>query len=623
MCRFPVWLVAAILVAAGCSNASELRLSEARSEVTVVPASGNFGDLDVGTTSSPLNIVVGPTGVGNSYTEVTNVTEDCPNFSVSSLPTDFPAEVSRTCDDGSTRIVDGARPQSTLLPSCTGGYTSVEYSFSATFSPTVAGMQSCVVNIIVTAGSKTVTLMGNGLPPPRDVDLSRASVAFGDVRKATSSSDQTIVVSNTGTGDLTITSAAVSGTGFSMTGATSVIAGNSSYPYSVKCAPPDVGQLSGSFTIVSNDPDEGTVSIPLSCNGVDSALDVQPSPIAMPAARVAEPRELTVRLTNSGGAEMMNVSASITGTDLQLVNPPTGNIAANGFIDVRVRYMASSEADINGMLSVQFDGNQTRTVAVSARSKVAALSISPDGEVDLGAVCVGSTKDRSFVALGTGGAPFTISTVRVAGEGFSLTTGAGPLPVAGAGATTTTLTARAAPTQPGAMTGAMTLTTDIPNGAPRIVNLTGAAIAQGIGAAPTEVDFSAIQVNEPSSVQTISIANCSGTALSISNTALEGPDAADFRIITEPARTVAPAESANLLIEMRPRTKGPKTATLVITHSGGTTSVPLIGDGFLKYVPAPRIGTYYACSAQGDSGTWMIGVCLVALGLLRRRRGRS
>jgi hypothetical protein len=620
-------LVVSGMLAAACSPSGP-RLSETSAEIVVVSAigGGNFGDVPVGSSAAPITIRVAPSGPGDTYDVVTAVTESCANFAV--VPGSLPREVSKYCvgGEGPPRVVEpGARAASatggvSTAVLCSGGYEIIEYSFPATFTPTVAGAQSCVITVTLDGGPKTVMVTGNGLPPPREIDLSRTSLAFGDVRRTATSSPQTVVVSNTGSAALTISSASVSGAAFSLGGAASTtIAGNSSYTYTLTCAPANaLGPLSGTFTIVSDDPDEGTLALPLSCTGVDSNLTVQPSPIAV-TTRVDEPREVTVELVNSGGAPMDVTSVTIAGNDLELVAAPTGLIPAGGTMQARLRYMARAEADISGMLTVSFDG-QTRAVPVSARAKTAAMSISPDGDVDLGAVCVGTSKEQTFSALGAGGAGFVISNVAVSGEGFALATAAGPINVAGAGANTVAIRAVATPVTPGPMTGSVRVTTDIPGEAPRAINVTALAIAEGVGAAPASHDFDLTLVNEPSSVQSISIANCSGGVLAISGVAVEGPDAADFRVITEPSRSIAPSGTSSMLLEMRARTPGAKVANLVISHGEGSTVVPLSGEGYLPRVEAERIGTYYACSAQGGSGAWLLGIGLGAMTLLRRRR---
>lgn len=618
----------AMLLAVGASACSQKApaLSEAASElVQMQPTSVNFGDVQVGAAGGPAQIRIYASGVGDSYDRVTSVSESCANFSY--VADNLPYDVYKYCIGGGGQVPRSrggagesqAAPIEPNAPIC-DGYEFQEYAFTVSFQPTVAGQQSCVVTVMLDGGPRTVMLTGNGLPPPREIDVSRSSIAFGDVRRGAMSTPQTVVVSNTGSAALTISSASVTGTAFAMSGpASTTIAGGSSQTYTLVCAPgTTLGPLSGSFRITSDDPDEGTLTLPLSCAGVDSNLTVEPSPIAL-AARVDEPREVMVNLVNSGGASMQVTAVTIAGDDLELVTAPTGAIPAGGSMQARVRYMARGETDVSGMLSVAYDG-QMRSVPVSARAKRAELSISPDGEVDLGAICVGNSKEQAFTALGAGGAGFVVSTVQVTGEGFTLGSAAGPFNIAGAGASPVTLRALVNPTAAGKLEGTLELTTDIPAATPRTIRLTALAIAQGVGASPAEHDFSSILVNEPSNVQPISIANCSGAVLAISGVTIEGVDAADFRVITEPSKSIAPSGTSSMLIEMRPRTPGLKEASLVIAYEGGSTVVPLTGDGFLPKVEVERIGTYYSCQAQAGAGAWLLGLGLAALLWSRRRR---
>ena len=327
-----------------------------------------------------------------------------------------------------------------------------------------------------------------------------------------------------------------------------------------------------------------------------------------------------MQLVNSGSVPMDVTSVSIAGADLQLVTAPTGNIEAGGTMQARLRYSATDETEISGMLSVSFDG-LSRAVPVSARAKRAQLSLSPDGDLDLGAVCVGNPTEQEITVRGAGGAGFTISSVAVTGEGFTNLT-PGPYNVAGAGASSVVLRAQALAAAPGAMSGAIALATDIPGDPSRTINLTAQAFGDGLGAAPAQYDFGSILVNEPSSVQQISLANCTGGLLAISSIAFAGADAADFRVVVEPSKSVQNLGSTTMLIEMRPRTLGPKSASLIITHAGGTTEIPLVGDGFELEVAAEKIGTYYSCSTPGAgaSGLWVLGLGLTVLALRRRRR---
>ena len=619
-----------LLVAAtwmfGCSR-SEPHLDETTSElVAIAPGNGgSFGDLQVGATSTPMLIRVYPTGIGESYDTITDIKESCANFSITALS--LPAEVSKTCTGGELPRVTGTGDSvgtNAALP-C-GGYDIIDYTFTATFAPTVAGLQSCVVSLTISDVVKTITLTGNGLPPPREIDLSRTSVAFGDVRVNTDSSSQTVVVSNTGSMPLTISSAALSASGsgaFTLTGAAStVIAANSTYTYSLTCKPTMTGALSNTLTIRSDDPDEPSLAVPLTCTGISSLLSVTPSPITI-AARVAEPQELMVTLKNEGAASMNITAVTLTGAELELVNaPPLGIIPPNGSVQTRVRYVAKTEAKVAGSLTVRTE-SESRPITVTAEAKQAALSLDPDGQVDLGAVCVGNTLDKTFTAVAAGGAGFRISRVQAAGAGFAVAGASGPFDLRGGGGTTS-VRITASPTAAGIATGAMVLATDIPGEPTRTVQLSATAIAAGVGAAPAEFDFGSMLVNEPTTVQRFALANCSGGPLTISSITLDGPDAVDFRVVEQPpAGSIAVGNSTSFPVEMRPRTSGSKQATLVVTHSAGVTEIPLVGDGFLPPQPIEEVGTYYACSSStaGNAGLLLCGL-VAGLALRRRRRRR-
>lgn len=582
---------------------------------------GNFGDVPVSGTSSPMAIRVYPSGVGQSYDIITKITEACPNFSISAPG--LPAEVSKVCVGEEL-----PRIEPTAAPIC-GGYEIIDYTFTATFSPTVAGTQSCAINVELDSGPKTVTVTGNGLPPPREIELSRTSLAFGDVRVNTPSTPQMLVVSNSGSGTLTVSSATLTGAGaarFSLTGNAGAqpIPGGQSYTYQLTCTPDAVGAIAATLVIASDDLDEPSLSVPLTCAGVNSALLISPSPIALPTTRVDDPEELTVTLSNTGGAPMLNLSVSLTGAELEMVGtPPSGTIAAGGSAQVRLRYLAKTQGQVAGELTVRFDGTEVRKAEISAQAKLAELSMTPDGVVDLGAICVGRSADRTITARAAGGGDFILSQARVQGAGFALASRPPPYNLRGGGGSTDLL-ARATPASAGAMSGSLEITTDIPGSTVKVLGLAATGIASGVGSVPAEYDFGSMMINEPTDLQRFSLANCSDGPITLSGATIEGQDAADFRVVEQPeAGAIDVGETSLVRVEMRPRTEGAKAATLVVTHSAGQTQIPLSGDGYFPPQPLPDKGTYYSCSASTGGATGQAGgLLLVALGAALGRRRR-
>ena len=80
------------------------------------------------------------------------------------------------------------------------------------FAPTKTGALTAAITIIDSAATspQTILLSGTGLTPP--VTLSATSLSFGTVAVNAASGSQTVVMTNTGTAALTITSIAVTGT---------------------------------------------------------------------------------------------------------------------------------------------------------------------------------------------------------------------------------------------------------------------------------------------------------------------------------------------------------------------------------------------------------------------------
>ena len=202
MRRIALLLGAAVVAA--CQGSDPNLSSTEQLSVTTTPAlMYTFASTEVGTTSASTSIIVKPGGTASveSYDDVTAVTANCPDFVVTA--TGLPAPVYRT-------VICDPCPLC-ALPNC---YTDqyVTYAFTAAFRPTIAGNVSCVVTITTNSTTnRTVTLYGTGTVPPIDIDVQPTQIAFGDVRRNTSSTAATVAVNNLGGTALTVTGVSVSG----------------------------------------------------------------------------------------------------------------------------------------------------------------------------------------------------------------------------------------------------------------------------------------------------------------------------------------------------------------------------------------------------------------------------
>jgi hypothetical protein len=129
---------------------------------------------------------------------------------------------------------------------------------SSPASPTFKNYEPQEVNLAVGTG---------GAVP----DISVAtSLAFGSVTVGTPKT-KTLTISNVGSAPLTITGMTVTGTQFSATSPSTIAAG-SWVNCSVTFIPTSTGAKTATLTIVSNDPDEHSVTVELSGTGSTAAL---------------------------------------------------------------------------------------------------------------------------------------------------------------------------------------------------------------------------------------------------------------------------------------------------------------------------------------------------------------
>src|SRR2546423_1726193 len=143
-----------------------------------------------------------------------------------------------------------------------------------------------------------------------------SSISFGDVEVGTSST-QTLTFSNAGGTSLTISQAALSGTGFTMVGQSfpvSLAPGQSSN-LGVQFAPSAVGSMSGSVSLPSNAHNSPTI-ISLAGSGAQAAsgqLSSNPASINFGNVVVASGSVQTVTLTNTGNSPVAISQATVSG----------------------------------------------------------------------------------------------------------------------------------------------------------------------------------------------------------------------------------------------------------------------------------------------------------------------
>ncbi len=607
-----------------------LDLDSDEQAATVPLQSHDFGSVQVGGTSAPHTFTISPaSGLQNST--VSSITESCADFEV--MAPGLPATVSNVCTGGQGSA-------------CTG-YEATTYSFNAVFKPAVAMQVSCVVTITIDSVPTTVTLTGRGTEPVTRLEVSPSGeLDFGEVRVGETSSAASVLLTNFGSGPqpLTVSSVAFDAAsiarGFAIasgtTGSHVVAPAGGRDPFTVTCRPTAVGPVTGTLTITSDDATTPTVAVGVRCTGINSDLAFLPgSPAtlngsqAQRATRVGEPSDITITLQNVGSAPMTLNDLALAGAELSFVSRPTAGtiLDRDGTTDVVVRFAAETPIAQGtlGTLTVTHDGTQSRSINILGAALATSMSLSPDGLVDLGPVCLTNTASRPFFAIKNAPGAFLITAIEEPAPPFVLS---GSLPTEEPLAVDNNVVSFAAsvtPTEPGPLQATFSVSTDIPGADPRVITLTTIGLPAGISPTPGAVDMGSISVGARSTGQMVTLTNCNPTDLTLIETRLTGDNGDDFALADQPTvTTVAPGAAVTFVVVAEPNNAGPLTATLEIIHDSGTAEVALVGTGTGRVGGDDRdlqASTYYSCSTGGGGArAWPIVAVLALIGMRRRRR---
>ncbi|MBZ5645083.1 MAG: choice-of-anchor D domain-containing protein [Acidobacteriia bacterium] len=225
----------------GASKPASSSTTPAAAELSVSPASVNFGSVAIGGTVSQSVTVSNPGGAALSVTQASTTAS---GFSIT-----------------------GVKLPMTVAPG-------KQSTFTIVFAPKAAGAVNGSVSVMSDASStpSAVSISGTGVAAAALLNSSASSLSFGNVTANTSSS-QSVTLTNAGNSNVTISSVSVSGTKFSASGVSSglILSPGQHAVLNVTFSPSALGALSGSVTVASN-ASNSPAAISLSGAGVAAAV---------------------------------------------------------------------------------------------------------------------------------------------------------------------------------------------------------------------------------------------------------------------------------------------------------------------------------------------------------------
>jgi Abnormal spindle-like microcephaly-assoc'd, ASPM-SPD-2-Hydin len=243
-------------------------------------------------------------------------------------------------------------------------------SLNVSFAPATGGSATGSLSFVSSATNSptTISLSGNGVQP--QISVIPASVSFGNVTVGVTNT-QTLVISNPGTANLSVTQASLTGTGFSFSGLAlplSVSPGGSS-AFTVSFTPASASSLSGNLTLVNNTLNS-PLAVALAGTGVSPITQLMASPVSLSFGRITTGASGTqsVTLANTGNSSVSVSQITISG----------GGFSAAGFA-LPITLAAGQSTSLSVTFAPTTTGNLSGSVTVTSNAANSPLAISLSG----------------------------------------------------------------------------------------------------------------------------------------------------------------------------------------------------------------------------------------------------
>lgn len=462
-----------------------------------------------------------------------------------------------------------------------------------TFSPTTTGSKGAELLLPQAIGGKpqgttVVPIQGNAISNAA-VDLVPSQLTFPAQATGTTSTSQSILLSNTGTGTLGITGIKASGDFSETDNCGNQVPNGANCKINVTFSPTSAGMISGVLSI-TDDAEGSPHSVALSGTGAAPQVTFSPSKIDFGQVNVGTTSSAqSVTLTNTGTVSL--TISTINTTDWQFgVSDKCPHfipaLAAGASCTISVTFSPISQATDTAALHVNDNApGSPQSVALSGQGSQTAVSLSTSG-LSFGNQNVGTTSAEQDVTISNiGQNSLHISVISITGTNsadFGDTSNCvGTL----APGTACSVRVTFSPSAASIRTATLSVSDDAV-GSPQTVALSGTGAASAASLSSASLQFGNEDVGATSPLQTITFTNTGNAALSIASMSISGPNAGDFGFVSSytsctTTRQLSPGSNCSIALNFTPAGNGSRSATLSITDSapGSPRSVSLTGNG--------------------------------------------
>ena len=453
------------------------------------------------------------------------------------------------------------------------------------------------------------------------LSVAPTSISFGNVVVGTSQT-QSVVLTNSGGSDLTITQATVNNSAFRLSGLAYPITLGSGQTAActVTFLPQSGGTATAALSLVFNTQTSyrhkrrastttASMTVPVSGLGVTAGqLLPTPSSLAFGNVQVGSTQTLPETITNSGGSSLTISQASVTGagfgvtgTSLPLSLNPGQSTSFN------LTFTPQAGGTQSGSLSIMSNGS-TPTIAIPLTGtgvlSAGTLSSNP-ASLSFGNVQLGNTQAVSETLINSGNSSLTISQANLSSSTFNIS--GLTLPLTLNAGQSTTFSVVFAPQLSGNTGGNLTIVSNASNSTLN-VSLSGTGVAPALlSASAQSLSFGSVATGT-SQTRSETVTNAGGSALTISQVTSTGTGFS-FGGINPPV-TLSPGQNFTFSVSFTPTSAGNASGALSIVSNASNPnySVTLTGSGVapgqLAVTPATMsFGSVTVGSTFSQTGT--------------------
>jgi len=531
--------------------------------VTVTPTTLSFGNQLLGVPGAPQGVIVTNPGAAA--------------INISSL----------AISNGWTET-DNCLPSIPANSSC---------NIHVVFAPTASGNQTGSITLTDDAKNspQIVTLSGTALAPV--VTLSTQSLTFAAQAPETASAPQTILLTNTGTGNLTPLTIGTTGDFAQTNNCTVPVNPGIACTIGVTFTPTAGGMRTGTLTLTDN-ATNSPQTVVLTGTGLGAMVSLSTTSLTFAGQAISTPSTpQTITLTNPGGLALTPLTITASG-DFAETDTCAGSVAAGAKCTISVTFTPTASGARSGALTLTDNASTSpQTVTLSGTGLGPLLSLSP-ASLTFAAQTVSTQSAAQTITLtNTGNAALTPLTI--ARTGNFAETNTCPASLSAGGSCTISVTF--SPLGAGSQSGTITVTDNAAN-SPQTITLSGTGMDFALSSSTTSQTVSAGQTANYS----LTLSPADGFSQTVNLTCTGAPSLATCTLTPNSA---ALNGTASATVGVAITTTAPSTALLA--PPSGRFPPPGFGRLFWLYGILGLASLATLAAARKRRAAFLLGACLL------------